>query len=179
MTMNEEKKYYSPLNGSELYPTETPGIMYSEHDNILYHVNPNGKIIPLKSPINGGELKQTATPGIMSSQYDDILYHVNPNGKIIPLKSPINGGELEQTEMSGIMYNKYDDSLYHVSSMGEITPLRNPINGANLEAVSSNIFYDETTNQNYTIVSGKLLPITNQEQYDKLSTMDNSKGMTR
>ena len=43
--------YFSPINGSELKPTERPGIMYSEHDGMYYNVE-QGNINPLNNLIN-------------------------------------------------------------------------------------------------------------------------------
>ena len=88
-------QFTSPVNGSRLENTETPGIMRSDYDDILYHVSKDGEVVPLQSPINGSELVMTETPDIMKSEYDDILYHVSENGEITPLQSPINGNSLD------------------------------------------------------------------------------------
>ncbi len=121
------KDYRSPINGSELKPTNMSNIMYSEHDDILYKVTDTGNIIPLRSPINGSELKPTNMSNIMYSEHDDMYYKIDDNNSIIPLKSQVHGGRLVPNvdgtiydESTGLFYEgdgtAIDDSFIEQSS---------------------------------------------------------------
>ena len=166
------EKLISPINGSELKLTNTPGIMHSENDNLYYKVNVDGMIIPLKSPINGSELKLTNTPGIMYSENDNLYYKVNVDGMIIPLKSPINGSELKLTNTPGIMYSENDNLYYKVNVDGMIIPLKSPIHGGNLIPNEDGTLYDEHTGRIYEIKDTTIGVIKNHPVNKKLDEMD-------
>ena len=113
----------SPINGGELKPTGTPGIMCSDYDDILYQVHEDGNIVPLKSPINGGELKLTGTPGIMCSDYDDILYHVANDGIITPIQNPDNKVSLKLISKN-IYHDETTNQAFTIND-GKITQIKN------------------------------------------------------
>jgi len=73
----------SPINGSELIQTSQPGIMASEHDNLLYRVTNQGDIIPLKSPINGSILTFSKENHLIDESTGQ-EFRLNESGEITP-----------------------------------------------------------------------------------------------